>query len=104
MESKLEILWLLDRMAPPRTVFATPTTHLSIADLAACTNRPEKCAAISADSGVLAGPPIHAGADPSEILLVISSCTAMETVARLSRFWRKMGFVPRFMADPCEEL
>ena len=26
LESKLEILWLLDRMAPPRTVIATPTT------------------------------------------------------------------------------
>jgi len=26
LESKLEILWLLDRMAPPRTVLATPTT------------------------------------------------------------------------------
>ncbi len=34
LESKLEILWLLDRMAPPRTVLATPTTRLSIADLA----------------------------------------------------------------------
>ncbi len=30
LESKLEILWLLDRMAPPRTVFATPTTRLSM--------------------------------------------------------------------------
>src|SRR5215469_6522162 len=26
LESKLEILWLLDRMAPPHAVFATPTT------------------------------------------------------------------------------
>ena len=48
LESKLEILWLLDRMAPPRTVIATPTTNLSIADLASCTNRPEKCIAIAA--------------------------------------------------------
>ncbi len=40
LESKLEILWLLDRMAPPRTVLATPTTRLSIADLANCTYRP----------------------------------------------------------------
>ena len=28
LESKLEILWLLDRMAPPRTVIATPTKSL----------------------------------------------------------------------------
>ena len=39
LESKLEILWLLDRMAPPRAVFATPTTRLSISDLAACSMR-----------------------------------------------------------------
>ena len=39
LESKLEICWLLDRMAPPRTVLATPTTRLSIADLAGCTYR-----------------------------------------------------------------
>ena len=31
LESKLEILWLVDRMAPPRTVIATPTMNLSIA-------------------------------------------------------------------------
>ena len=46
LESKLEIFWLLDRMAPPRTVLITPTTRLSIADLAACTYRPDKCVAI----------------------------------------------------------
>src|SRR5664279_4843369 len=34
LESKLEILWLVDRMAPPRTVLATPTTRHSITDLA----------------------------------------------------------------------
>ncbi len=65
LESKLEILWLLDRMAPPRTVFATPTTRLSIADLAACTYRSEKCVAIAAEARDLAGnsrrgnPPPH---------------------------------------------
>ena len=46
LESKLEIFWLLDRMAPPHTVLITPTTRLSITDLAACTYRPEKCVAI----------------------------------------------------------
>jgi 3-hydroxybutyryl-CoA dehydrogenase len=54
LESKLEILWLLDRMAPPRTVLATPTTRLSIADLASCTYRPEKCVAIAAEASSLA--------------------------------------------------
>ena len=55
LESKLEILWLLDRMAPPRTVLATPTTRLSITDLAACTYRAEKCVAIAAEASALAG-------------------------------------------------
>ena len=59
LESKLEILWLLDRMAPPRTVIATPTTNLSIADLASCTNRPEKCIAIA-----VAATDLTAGAEP----------------------------------------
>src|SRR5258708_11929978 len=45
LESKLEILWLLDRMAPPRTVLAKPTTLLSIADLARCTDPTHRCVA-----------------------------------------------------------
>jgi 3-hydroxybutyryl-CoA dehydrogenase len=53
LESKLEILWLLDRMAPPRTVLATPTTRLSIADLANCTYRPAKCVAIAQEASSL---------------------------------------------------
>src|SRR5271154_3415368 len=48
LESKLEIFSPLDRMAPPRTVFATPTTNLSIADLASCTYRPGQCIGIAA--------------------------------------------------------
>ncbi len=43
LESKLEILTLLDRMAPPGTLFATPTEALSIADLASCTYRAAQC-------------------------------------------------------------
>ncbi len=43
LESKLEILSLLDRMAPPAALFATPTETLSIADLASCTYRPGQC-------------------------------------------------------------
>jgi 3-hydroxybutyryl-CoA dehydrogenase len=43
LESKLEILCLLDRMAPPAALFATPTETLSIADLASCTYRAGQC-------------------------------------------------------------
>ncbi len=97
LESKLEILWLLDRMAPPRTVFATPTTRLSIADLANCTYRPEKCIAIAAEAGALAG---EAG---GEILLRTTSRTTQETVALVERFWRRLGFTPVFEADAGEQ-
>jgi 3-hydroxybutyryl-CoA dehydrogenase len=33
-------------MAPPRTILCTPTTALSIADLASCTYRPQLCFAL----------------------------------------------------------
>ncbi len=84
LESKLEILWLVDRMAPPRTVIATPTTNLSIADLASCTNRPEKCIAI-ADSPL----GLAAGVD---VVLRTGPATSEETLALVCDFWRKLGF------------
>jgi 3-hydroxybutyryl-CoA dehydrogenase len=93
LESKLEIFWLLDRMAPPRTVFATPTTRLSIADLANCTYRPAKCIAIAAEASSLA-----AGVG-KEILLRTTPRTAPETVALLENFWLRLGFTPTFAAD-----
>ncbi|HSU18512.1 MAG TPA: 3-hydroxyacyl-CoA dehydrogenase NAD-binding domain-containing protein [Acidobacteriaceae bacterium] len=43
LESKLEIFSMLDRMAPPATILCTPTSALSIADLASCTYRPQLC-------------------------------------------------------------
>jgi 3-hydroxybutyryl-CoA dehydrogenase len=94
LESKLEILWLLDRMAPPRTVLATPTTRLSIADLSVCTYRPDKCVAIAADARNLAESGV------TELLLHITAQTAPSTVALVGSFWRKLGFTPRFERDP----
>lgn len=88
LESKLEILWLLDRMAPPRTVIATPTTSLSIADLASCTNRPEKCIAIA-----LAAADFAAGVGPG-ITLRAGPATSEETVALVCDFWERLGFRP----------
>ncbi|MGA3345263.1 MAG: 3-hydroxyacyl-CoA dehydrogenase NAD-binding domain-containing protein [Terracidiphilus sp.] len=95
LESKLEILWLLDRMAPPRTVLATPTTRLSIADLANCTYRPEKCIAIAAEASSLTGD-ADAQAGGREILLRTTSRTAPQTAALVERFWRRLGFLPVF--------
>jgi len=88
LESKLEILWLIDRMAPPRTVIATPTTNLSIADLASCTNRPAKCIAIAvAPADLTAG----AGLD---LVLRTGPATSDETMALVCDFWEKLGFKP----------
>jgi len=89
LESKLEILWLLDRMAPPRTIIATPTAALSIADLAACTYRPDKCIAIAADPRALSGQ-----MPGSAIRLVTIARTAPEAAACVESFWRRLGFVP----------
>ena len=93
LESKLEILWLLDRMAPPRTVIATPTIRLSIADLAACTYRPDKCIAIAADARELAQ------ALTQEITLRTTARTSAETVALVEKFWRCVGVTPRFEVE-----
>jgi 3-hydroxybutyryl-CoA dehydrogenase len=102
LESKLEILWLLDRMAPPRAVLATPTTRLSIADLASCTYRPAKCIAIAAEASTLTGKPQAGTAASPEIQLRTTTQTAPETVALLDHFWRQLGFNPVFALDPAE--
>jgi 3-hydroxybutyryl-CoA dehydrogenase len=86
LESKLEIFWLLDRMAPPRTVLATPTTRMSITDLANCTYRPDKCVAIVAEASSLAA------RGSQEILLRRTARTAVETVALVEDFWKRLGF------------
>ncbi len=94
LESKLEILWLLDRMAPPRTVLATPTTRLSIADLAACTYRPDKCVAIVAEARGLAEGPA------SQILVRTTHRTSAETIALVADFWQRLGIRPSFEIEP----
>lgn len=98
LESKLEIFCLLDRMAPPRTVLATPTIHLSITDLAACTYRADRCIAIAADPReMVARDGAAIGSD--ELLLLTTPQTAPETVALVDRFWRGVGFTPHFQSD-----
>jgi len=96
LESKLEIFCLVDRMAPPRTVIATPTTKLSIADLAACTYRADRCVAIAAEPGALAE------GTARDLLLRSTLQTAPETIQIMQEFWVRLGFEPRFEteADP----
>ena len=93
LESKLEILWLLDRMSPPRTVIATPTTQLSIADLAGCTYRPERCIAIAADARELSR------RLASKVMLRGTSQTSPDAVALVEEFWRKLGVEPQFEVE-----
>lgn len=85
LESKLEILWLIDRMAPPKTIIATPTMRLSIADLAACTYRAEKCIGIAVDPRGLAAP-------GSAIQLSVTEKTALEARQAVQDFWTSLGF------------
>ena len=86
LESKLEILWLLDRMAPPHAVFATPTMHLSIADLASCTYRAAQCIAMVADARRFAED------EARTMQLRTAPATSQETVALVSSFWGALGF------------
>ena len=103
LESKLEIFCLLDRMAPPRTVFITPTINLSIADLASCTYRADKCVALVANAQELTGAApgeVEAGANGREILLRTPPRISLESITMVREFWERVGFAPRFEADP----
>jgi 3-hydroxybutyryl-CoA dehydrogenase len=112
LESKLEIFWLLDRMAPPRTVLATPTTRLSIADLAHCTYRPAQCVAIAVQASDLTGNPApgapgqFSASSPATgptIRLLKTSRTTPDTITLVEGFWRQLGFTPAFALDPAEK-
>jgi len=94
LESKLEIFCLLDRMAPPKTVLVSPMKNVSIADLASCTYRADKCVAVVADAKELA--------DMGEglaVLLRTPPQTTPESVALVSDFWGHLGFQVRVEAD-----
>jgi len=93
LESKLEIFCLLDRMAPPRTVLMTPTTRLSIADLAACTYRADRCIAIAAEAAALAE-----GAG-REVLLRTTRRTSPQAEQLVQDFWLGIGFMVRCEVD-----
>ena len=105
LESKLEIFCLLDRMAPPRTIFVTPTMKLSIADLASCTYRADKCVAIAVDVRQLAGGPLNKAEGQEggqKILLRTPPSITQETVEQVRNFWTRVGFAPKFEADSAQ--
>jgi 3-hydroxybutyryl-CoA dehydrogenase len=93
LESKLEIFSLLDRMAPPKTVLVSPMKNTSIADLASCTYRAEKCVAVLADAKELADPSL------SEIHVRTPPQVAEETVKLVREFWKGLGFAVSLSAE-----
>jgi 3-hydroxybutyryl-CoA dehydrogenase len=107
LESKLEIFSLLDRMAPPRSVLLTPTTALSIADLASCTYRAERCVGFSIEAGIAGG--IDGGEVPERLLepdaavrLTYPRATLPEVLQLVRSFWRAAGVSCEVVADPRE--
>ncbi len=82
LESKLEIFSLLDRMAPPLAILVTPTETLSIADLASCVYRPERCVAVRFANLTQPWGTVTLTYPPQ------ASAAVLEEVAA---FWRKLG-------------
>ncbi len=93
LESKLEIFSMLDRMAPPRTIFCTPTS-LSVADLASCTYRPALCCGLGSfgDRG------------ERTVALIQGSATSTETVIRVTSLFERLGFRVEVRRDEAEVL
>ena len=89
LESKLEILSLLDRMAPPRTILCMPSDALSITDLASCTYRPERCLAIR-------GGLSH----PSALQLLFAKGVSPGILDAASDFFRRLGHTVSPTPDP----
>ncbi len=89
LESKLEILSLIDRMAPPRTILCTPSAILSITDLASCTYRADR-------SIMLRGP-----LDPAATVhLLTARETSAHTQATTVDLLQQLGYTVRVKPDP----
>jgi hypothetical protein len=69
---------------------------LSIADLAACTYRADKCVAIVVEARELAG---REERPAGELLLRTTRQTAVQTIAVVRDFWERVGFMPRFEVE-----
>ncbi len=95
LESKLEIFSMVDRMAPPRTILLTPTSTHSIADLASCTYRGERCLSFAVPESLMtdeAGPRIIQVTDTKE--------TLPEVREQIVAFWRRCGWTAEMVVDP----
>lgn len=81
LESKLEIISMADRMAPPKSVLCIPTRVLSIGDLASCTYRAELC--------------IGAQLAEDKVELIAGAFTSAQTIALVQGFWEGLEYVVR---------
>src|ERR1700709_855545 len=77
LESKLEIMCLADRMAPPKTVICIQTSALSVSDLASCTYRAE--------------PWLGVALLPTGVQVALGTNTSPETLALIQRFFLSCG-------------
>lgn len=89
LESKLEIFSLLDRMAPPKTIFCTPT-QLSISDLASCTYRADRCVAL------VAAPEAFS----SHAQVIEGEKTDQAVIDAVSRWLERLGLAVTIVKDP----
>ena len=80
LESKLEIFSMLDRMSPARTILCTPTSCLSLTDLASCTYRSERCVGLK---GSLVG---------THVSVIHGRLTAPAIVDATSAWLRDLGY------------
>lgn len=97
LESKLEIFSMVDRMAPPHTIMMTPTSVHSIADLASCTYRPERCFSFDVPEGFL-----HGGMKDG-LLRVTRTAETLDTCNEaVLFFWRAVGWSAELKLDPAQ--
>jgi 3-hydroxybutyryl-CoA dehydrogenase len=89
LESKLEIFSMLDRMAPPRTILCTPSSALSIADLASCTYRPQLCFALRFPT-------------PDSAQLIRTSRSSPDALSAVEHCLGAIGYAVAVQPDPSE--
>lgn len=106
LESKLEIVTLIDRMAPPATMIATPTTALSIGDLASCTYRAERCVGLNLPSLAeieAIGSAQGAGSEQADrplLSITLTAQTLPAVAAAVTEFCTALGFRVTTELDP----
>lgn len=91
LESKLEIWSMADRMAPPHMILCTPTSAMSVSDLASCVYRPERCVAVGQMMETQVTLMTHSGVLPA----VVDAVGAM---------LRRMGRLVSVVADTAEPM